>query len=451
MNELYNILKGHVNESGLPIMDNPTFEKYTNEYGIKLFRETLAEYISKERPAFPFNNISSKKMESDFWKLFNYNVKKHIKSKDDIEREVIEKYDDYKYNFKEHGLGIIDAPSICGAASNYFMQELRLACGSYGYKSPVDVWKYGTAKEIWRCFGPIWRGINGVQKDKNGKISGGYLQKNSYLSAFRLGTYIATQFKPVVAKCIYDMTYATKVLDTSCGWGDRLCGFYASNAEEYIGCDPNPSTYEIYQEQCRVYEKILGYKDDPIIQINPIKFVSKGKKNVTIYRCGAEDLPWADINEIDCAFTSPPYFATEEYNKGGEYEEDQSWFKFNEYEKWRNMFYIPVSKNSFDSLSANGHLLINILDPKVKGIRYRSGDELIDSMEEHFKGQIGMRIMQRPQGKTVFSDEDGKFDKDAMDEYMNKIYIENIWYFTKNKDQNIFDYSAKSDLTSYFT
>jgi len=33
---------------------------------------------------------------------------------------------------------------------------------------------------------------------------------------------------------------------------------------------------------------------------------------------------------------------------------------------------------------------------------------------------------------TVFSDEDGKFDKDAMDEYMNKIYIENIWYFTKN-------------------
>ena len=95
--------------------------------------------------------------------------------------------------------------------------------------------------------------------------------------------------------------------------------------------------------------------------------------------------------------------------------------------------------------------MINILDPKVKGTRYRSGDELVDSMKEHFKGQVGMRIMQRPQGKTVFSDEDGKFDKDAMDEYMNKIYIENIWYFTKNKDQNIFDYSAKSDLTSYFT
>ena len=47
------------------------------------------------------------------------------------------------------------------------MQKLRLSCGSYGYKSPVDVWENGTAKEIWRCFGPIWRGINDVQKEFN--------------------------------------------------------------------------------------------------------------------------------------------------------------------------------------------------------------------------------------------------------------------------------------------
>ena len=55
------------------------------------------------------------------------------------------------------------------------------------------------------------------------------------MSAFRLGTYIATQFKPVVAKTIYDMTKANTVLDTSCGWGDRLAGFFSSNATEYYG------------------------------------------------------------------------------------------------------------------------------------------------------------------------------------------------------------------------
>ena len=59
----------------------------------------------------------------------------------------------------------------------------------------------------------------------------------------------------------------------------------------------------------------------------------------------AEDLPWDEIKDIDCSFTSPPYFSTEEYNKGGEKEENQSWFKFNEYEKWRDDFFLPVSKN----------------------------------------------------------------------------------------------------------
>ena len=36
-----------------------------------------------------------------------------------------------------------------------------------------------------------------------------HLREGIYMSAFRLGTYIATQFKPVVAKTIYDMTKQT--------------------------------------------------------------------------------------------------------------------------------------------------------------------------------------------------------------------------------------------------
>ena len=78
------------------------------------------------------------------------------------------------------------------------------------------------------------------------------------MSAFRLGTYIATQFKPIVAKCVYEMTDAKRVLDTSCGWGDRLAGFFASNAEEYYGCDPNPNTYMRYTEQIDRYNRLLS-------------------------------------------------------------------------------------------------------------------------------------------------------------------------------------------------
>ena len=68
----------------------------------------------------------------------------------DLQKEVLEKYDDYTYNFQEYGLGFIDAPSIYNDASNYFHQHLRLNCGSYGFEAPMEVWNNGTAKEIWR-------------------------------------------------------------------------------------------------------------------------------------------------------------------------------------------------------------------------------------------------------------------------------------------------------------
>ena len=168
--------------------------------------------------------------------------------------------------------------------------------------------------------------------------------KRVIFHAFRLGTYIATQFKPVVAKAIYDMTNARTVLDTSCGWGDRLAGFFASDAEEYYGCDPNPNTYQRYQEQIAIYNKLLTKP-----------------KVVKIWNCGAEDLPYDKLPQIDCAFTSPPYFSTEEYNKGGELEENQSWFKFNEYDKWRDDFYLPVAEKT---MSVSKFMFVNIMDPK---------------------------------------------------------------------------------------
>lgn len=397
----------------LPIMDQQTFERITNDIGKEQFRLDLAEYIAEYRPEFPLREISYDAMRQSFKSLQKQDVWQYVKPVDQLNRNVKEKYDDYKYNFKEYGLGIIDAPSIYNDVSNYFHQHLRLNCSSYGFKSPLDVWYNGSARDIWKCLGPMWRGINGMKPvlvEGKEELRGGKLDEKSYVSAFRLQTYIATQFKPNVAKAIYHMTNAKKVLDTSCGWGDRLAGFFASNAEEYIGCDPNPNTYEQYMKQIEVYNSFLP---------NP--------KKVTIYNTGAEDLPWSEIKDIDCAFTSPPYFSTERYNEGGEKQENQSWFKFNEYDRWRDDFYLPVSKNSFNSLSDQGHLFINIMDPTIKGTRYYSSDELVDSLKEHFVGQIGMRISQRPKSDKLFESEEEKA------EFMNRIYIENVWCFSKQK------------------
>ena len=89
------------------------------------------------------------------------------------------------------------------------MNDLRMSCGSYGFKSPVQRWNDGD--NIWGAFVHLER----VNTEKN-------ITRGTYTMAFRLGTYIATQFKPIVAKTIYEMCGAKTVLDTSVGWGDRL-------------------------------------------------------------------------------------------------------------------------------------------------------------------------------------------------------------------------------------
>ena len=83
------------------------------------------------------------------------------------------------------------------------------------------------------------------------------------------------------------MTDAKTVLDTSMGWGDRLTVFFASNATHYIGCDPNPNTFERYHKMIEFYQSLTG-----------------NKKTVQIYRCGAENLPWDEIKDVDRAFTT---------------------------------------------------------------------------------------------------------------------------------------------------
>ena len=417
-------LKQYANENKLPIIDQIAFERITNDIGRDQFRLDLADYIEKYRPVFPLKKITLDDVRNSFHDLQKQDIGTYCNTNDN---NVKEKYSDYKYNYKDYGLGVISAPSTYNNVSNYFHQELRLNCSSYSFKAPLDVWYNGTAKDIWRCLGPIWRGINNMKTvlvEGKEELRGGQLSEASYMSAFRLGTYIATQFKPNVAKTIYQLTNAKKVLDTSCGWGDRLAGFFASDAEEYIGCDPNPNTYKQYLKQIELYNS----------------FLTKPKK-VTIYNTGAEDLPWDTIKDVDCSFTSPPYFSTEEYNKGGEKEENQSWFKFNEYEKWRDDFFLPVSKQCFE---VSKHTLINIMDPTIKGKRYKSCDEVVDMLKDNFVGQIGMRIMQRPKSDKLFETEKDKQD------FMNKTFIENVWCFSKDKNVDLFKSIRKGTLDSFF-
>ena len=441
MTNCYRELVSHADPTTkLPLMDSPTFKGCTKKYTKEVFRESLAEYIATERPTYPLKAITYEKMRQTFQSLANLDSRSSRDKRnspeticvpvDQLSQEVVEKYDDYKYPFSEWGRGVIQGASTYNDASDYFHQHLRLHCSSYNFRGSKEVWENGTAKDIWKIFGALWRGVNSTQD----------LSEKSYREAIRLGTYIATQFKPVVAKVIYDLIQASVVLDTSCGWGDRLCGFYASGADFYIGCDPNPNTFEQYKRQVVEYEKMMG-KVTPTIKESPSMWSYTGKKKVLLFRCGAENLPWSDLPPVDMAFTSPPYFSTERYNEGGKHQDDQSWHKFTQYEMWRDLFFLPVAEKS---MKLSRYMFVNIMDPKIKGVRYRSCDELVDHLRDQFMGQLGMKIMRRPKSDTLFKNEDEK-RKHAAD-----TFIENVWCFTNQQPKpDLFGHMRKTSLESF--
>ena len=46
-------------------------------------------------------------------------------------------------------------------------------------------------------------------------------------------------------------------------------------------------------------------------------------------------------------------------------------------------------------------------------------------------------------------DKDGNFDKDAMTKFMDKVYIENVWCFSKNKNRDIFKHTRPATLEAF--
>ena len=75
------------------------FRYCTEKYGKEEFRLTIAQYVSEKRPAFPFRELSYADMVENFQKLQKADYTKFITPRDQITNEVIEKYDDYKYEF----------------------------------------------------------------------------------------------------------------------------------------------------------------------------------------------------------------------------------------------------------------------------------------------------------------------------------------------------------------
>lgn len=397
-------------EKGIPTLSKQEWKELNSRFAKEDIIAALIKYIETYSPEPPILPITKQDMEESFRKLQKANISKFYLPPSS---EVVEKFDDYGKPFKKYGLGMIQMGNSYLDLSNYFNQTLRMNCDTYGFRSAHYRWK--NKEDLRTVLLALWR----LGNDK--------LDEQSLVGAFRMSTYIATQFKPQVAKFVYDYTNSKVIFDSSCGWGDRLAGFYTSEAKEYYGCDPNPETFEMYKTQCLEYERILG--GDIILAEGKDSFTCVGKKKVVIHRKPAEDMDYDSLPEFDCSFTSPPYFSTELYGKGKPGEEDQSWNRYNTYEKWRDNFYLPVNREIFRKLKSGGVQIVNIQDPKVHGVRYYASDDLITDLTTKYKsciflGNLGMRMSRRPKN----------ISKEGLKEHFKGIYIEPMWCFGKNRN-----------------
>jgi hypothetical protein len=444
--ELLKIYEDNVNEYGLPVFDLFTWQNLNTKYvdtdmslpmskRAKVMIDTMIHFFEKHHPKFPFREFNMHEVRQNFYDLRDLNLKDNIFPKEKC-KTVHEKYDDYVGNFPEWGIGILNFSATHNTMSDAFMNRERMKCGYDRSPSPIEMWEEQT--NLKQILSPIWRLHPTCEMP---------LKNNLYIEGIRVGAYFAGQFKPSVAKAFYDFTKSKKVLDTSSGWGDRMAGFFTSNAEEYYGMDPNGDLHENYHKMAVQYENWLG-TEKPKSEFGDKWFSVEGKKKIKIYRYPAEDLPWDEIpNDIDIMFSSPPYFATERYAEGSKFEDDQSWSRYNSYEEWRDGFYLPVMKKAFDKLSPGGWLMVNIMDPKVKGKRHKSCDDLVNDLKEYFKGQIGMRIMARPKSIKSFEGDTHEERKAKYDEWQAKWFVESVWCFQKPGGEDVDLFSPYKDST----
>jgi len=185
-------------------------------------------------------------------------------------------------------------------------------------------------------------------------------------------------FKPQNARAIVEHICPTlwgRVYDYSAGYGGRLLGVCSSNMNySYIGVDPNTETV-----------KYLNYYKDLIAQVT-------GAKNEIICSTSEEHTP----QDIDCAFSSPPYFNLEKYSD----EDTQCMVRYRTMDDWFDGYVAPTMRNIYNGLNTDGIFATNIADYKSYGNKsYAVVDRWIATAEAigfTHTGTIRMMLNTRP-------------------------------------------------------
>jgi len=247
------------------------------------------------------------------------------------------------------------------------------------------------------------------------------------LQSIRMATtlrkYVASQFKPSIAKGFYDYFRSGNVLDFSAGWGDRLAGFYCGETtKSYVGIDPNTLNHPNYKRQVEFYKENQTFFEEP----KEVEFICEP----------AEDVDYSKYeNYFDTIFTSPPYFNVEKYSD----EDTQSYIRYKDIDSWNKNFLHKTIEKIIPTLKKDGILAINIAD--VYDAKNKTYFDICNPMNDFIKSQgleyygcIGMEMTKRFNSGGAGNAKSEYFSEDLKDktkETENIAFGEPIWIWKK--------------------
>ncbi|HNC56718.1 MAG TPA: hypothetical protein PLP33_14830 [Leptospiraceae bacterium] len=175
---------------------------------------------------------------------------------------------------------------------------------------------------------------------------GTYITDGGILKSLKThsGTQSVSGFRPSAAYAVYNRYCKENsvVWDMSGGFGGRMLGAsVCSKVKKYIFTEPSTKTYK----------GLTGLSFD-------LRNLFKSELIVEGYCCGSEE--FVPDEEIDLAFTSPPYFNTELYSA----EESQSCVKYPTKDLWLKNFLGSTINNVKKVLKKDGKMIINIKNVK---------------------------------------------------------------------------------------
>jgi hypothetical protein len=388
-------------------IDEKDWEYIKETFDKEDVKESLAT-VAMTYP-LPYPNLTEKKAWRDFQKLKGMKWNEIMVEGEWYAREGTK----YSYNLNYDGKQLyfrrINTGNNC---SNYFQIENRWSVDGSVSPGPKRTWE--NHKFMKTLMGSAY-------SLKMPKIT-----KNILRTMIGLRKYICSQFKPNVAKIIYDMFESENILDFSAGWGDRLAGFYASeHGKHYVGIDPRKENHPIYKEQSEFYDKHLGFFEH--------------ERKSEFYCSPAEDFDFTQYDEhFDMVFTSPPYFSVERYS----YDDTQSWVRYKDINDWNKDFLQTTLGNLWGSIKSGGYLLVNISDvyTNSKWSTERGWLEICNPMNDYlsklgeYQGCIGMEMAKRPNSGgagTAKTYEGSVWTEKSLENKEDKKFGEPIWIWKK--------------------